>query len=206
MNTPHIEQQRIIDIRMSPRDLINIGIFGALYTVIVFAINALGFLNPAVMLFALAASIVAGGVPFMLFLTRIQHAGMITVFAIVTAGLLTLTGHPAIGFVITVGCALLAEVIVWLGRYRSRWAGIFAYAVYAMWYVGPLLPVFYDRDAYFSSASMQQMGSDYLEQMNRLLSPTVLIAFDLSTVVLGFLGGLLGSRLLDKHFEKAGLA
>ncbi|MFD4444778.1 MptD family putative ECF transporter S component [Nocardia sp. NPDC058519] len=206
MSTQHTDQRPGIELRMSPRDLINIGIFGALYIVTVFAINMLGFLNPAVMLIALAASIVAAGVPFMLFLTRVQHAGMVTVFAIVTAGLLTLTGHPAIGFVITVLCALVAEIVLWFGRYRSRRAGVVAYAVYSMWYVGPMLPIFYDREGYFSSESMQQMGADYLEQMDRLLSPAVLIGFTVSTVIFGLLGGLLGVRLLRKHFEKAGLA
>jgi energy-coupling factor transport system substrate-specific component len=34
----------------------------------------------------------------------------------------------------------------------------------------------------------------------------VLLAFDVSTVVFGLLGGLLGLRLTRKHFEKAGLA
>lgn len=107
---------------------------------------------------------------------------------------------------ITVACALVAEVVLWLGRYRSRTMGVLAYAIYAAWYIGPLLPIFYARDEYFSSPGMAQMGPRYLEEMERLLSPAVLIAFDLSTVVFGLIGGLLGVRLLRKHFQRAGLA
>lgn len=88
------QSSRRIDVRMSARDLINIGVFGALYIATVFAINVFAFINPLVMLVALAVSMIAGGVPFMLFLTRVRHAGMVTVFAIITAGLLALTGHP----------------------------------------------------------------------------------------------------------------
>ncbi|AAS06283.1 MptD family putative ECF transporter S component [Mycobacterium avium subsp. paratuberculosis] len=200
------QSSRRIDVRMSARDLINIGVFGALYIATVFAINVFAFINPLVMLVALAVSMIAGGVPFMLFLTRVRHAGMVTVFAIITAGLLALTGHPPICFVITVACALVAEVVLWLGRYRSRTMGVLAYAIYAAWYIGPLLPIFYARDEYFSSPGMAQMGPRYLEEMERLLSPAVLIAFDLSTVVFGLIGGLLGVRLLRKHFQRAGLA
>lgn len=200
------QSSRRIDIRMSARDLINIGVFGALYIATVFAINVFAFINPLVMLVALAVSMIAGGVPFMLFLTRVRHAGMVTVFAIITAGLLALTGHPPICFAITVACALVAEVVLWLGRYRSRTMGVLAYAIYAAWYIGPLLPIFYARDEYFSSPGMAQMGPRYLEEMERLLSPAVLIAFDLSTVVFGLIGGLLGVRLLRKHFQRAGLA
>jgi energy-coupling factor transport system substrate-specific component len=198
--------ERRFEARMSPRDLINIGVFGALYLVVVFGINMLGFINPAVMLVALVASIVAGGIPFILFLTRVRHAGMVTIFAIVTAGLLMLSGHPLISFLISIGCALIAEVIIWAGRYRSRRLSVLAYAVYSAWYVGPMMPMFYDRDAYFSGPSMQMMGADYVSQTQALFSPGVLIAFDLSTIVFGLLGGLLGLRLMRKHFEKAGLA
>ncbi|MFI6393260.1 MptD family putative ECF transporter S component [Nonomuraea sp. NPDC050547] len=198
--------ERRLDPRMSPRDLINIGVFGALYLAVVFAINMLGFLNPAVMLAALVASIVAAGVPFMLFLTRVRHAGMVTVFAIITGGFLMLTGHPLISFVITIGCALAAELIIWVGRYASRRLSVLAYAVYSAWYAGPMMPIFYDRDAYFAGPSMQAMGADFVSQMRTLLSPPVLLAFDVSTIVFGLLGGLLGLRLTRKHFEKAGLA
>lgn len=194
------------EFRMSPRDLINVGGFGALYVVVVFMINMLGFINPAVMLVALAASIVAGGIVFMLFLTRVHHAGVVFVFAVITGGLFLLTGHPPIGFALNLAVALIAEVLLRFGGYRSRWMGVAAYTVYATWYAGQLLPLLYAREEYLSSPAMKQMGPHYLEQMDSLLSPTVLIAFDISTAFFGLLGGLLGVRLLRKHFEKAGLA
>ena len=198
--------RRRIDVRMSARDLITIGVFGALYLATVFAINLFAFISPLTLLIALAASIVAGGVPFMLFLTRVRHAGMVTIFGVITAAWLAVTGHPPIGFVITVAAALAGEVLLWLGGYRSAALGVAAYAVYAMWYIGPLLPIFYARDRYFASPAMAQMGPRYLEQMDRLLSPAVLIGFDISTVLFGLAGGLFGLALLRKHFEKAGLA
>lgn len=84
--------------------------------------------------------------------------------------------------------------------------GVLAYTVYSLWYCTPLLPIFYARDEYFADPAMQQMGQDYIEQMKDLLSPTVLAVFSASTVLFGLLGGLLGLRMLRKHFEKAGLA
>lgn len=205
MTTATVTAPRI-SVRMSARDLIDIGIFAAIYIVLVYAITMLGVINPAVMLVSLAASIVAGGVPFLLFLTRVRHAGMITIFAVVTAGLLMLTGHPPVSFALTVLLALAAEAIVLAGRYESRWASVFAYTVYAIWYAGPMLPIFYAREDYFRGASVRQMGPDYAEKMEALLSPGVLAAYCVSTAVFGFLGGLLGLRLLRKHFTRAGLA
>lgn len=206
VTTPRPTAPRSVRLRMSPRDLISIGIFAALYIVVVMGISMFGFVSPVVMLVALAAAIVAGGVPFMLFLTRVSHAGMITVFAVITSGVLLLSGHPPVSFALTVALALVAEVIVWAGGYTSRRMSVLAHTVYAAWFIGPMLPIFYAPDDYYGGPSMQQMGQAYTEQMQALLSPGVLLAFCASTVVFGFLGGLLGARLLRKHFEKAGLA
>ena len=74
------------------------------------------------------------------------------------------------------------------------------------WYVGPLLPLFYDREAYFSSPSMSQMGPEYVAGLDAFLSPAVLIGFDIATVILGFIGGVIALGLLRKNFARAGLA
>lgn len=205
-DTVPADSRRHIRFRMSSKDLINVGIFAALYVVTIYAINLLGFVNPAVMIAALCASIVAGGIPFMLFVTRVRHAGMVFLFGLIVSIVMTFTGHPLVSFAVTLAAAAGAEVALWAGRYASRAMGVVAYAVFAAWNIGPMLPIFYMRDAYFSSASMRQMGPDYLAQMEALISPSVLIAFDAGTVVFGLLGGLLGVRLLRKHFTRAGLA
>lgn len=198
-------RDRRIDFRMSPRDLINIGIFGALYIVTVGVFNLLEFISPVMTLVSVAISIVAAGVPFMLFLTRVRHAGMVTVLAVIVNGFMLLIGSPPIGFVIGVAAALVAEVMLWLGRYRSRQFSVLAYAVFSAWFMGLFLPLFYAREEFLSSPYMKEMDADYVEQLDTLLSPAVLIAFDLSTLVFGLIGGALGLRLLDKHFRKAGL-
>ncbi|PXX68646.1 energy-coupling factor transport system substrate-specific component [Nocardia tenerifensis] len=198
--------ERRIDFRLHPKDLVNIGIFGALYIVTIGIFNLLEFINPLVTLVGSAASIVAAGVPFMLFLTRVRRAGMVTVFAVIVGGFMALIGSPAICLVIAVAAALVAEVLLWVGRYRSRRLSVLAYAVFSVWFAGLFLPMFYAREEFLSSPYMDGMGADYIEQLDSLLSPAVLLAFDLSLAVFGLIGGALGVRLLDKHFRKAGLA
>ncbi|MGW7452889.1 MptD family putative ECF transporter S component [Streptomyces sp. NPDC054787] len=196
---------RRIDIRMSPRDLINIGIFGALYIVTVGVFNLLEFISPVMTLLTSGLSIIAAGVPFMLFLTRVRHAGMVTVFAVIVTGFMLLIGSPPITLVIGVAGALIAEALLWAGRYRSRQLSVFAYAVFSTWFAGLFMPMLYAREEFLSSPYMEGMGAEYVDKLDELLSPAVLIAFDVSTLVFGLIGGVLGLRLLDKHFRKAGL-
>ena len=177
---------------MSGRDLMTIGIFLAIYIVLYFAITMFGFLNPVMMLVTLGLSIVVGAIPFMLFLARVKHAGMVALFTIVLGILLLVIGYPPLSIVILVA--------------RSRWAGVLSYTIFSVWNTAPLLPLFYDRQGYFSSPSMSRMGPEYTARLDAFLSPGVLIGFDIAAVVLGFIGGVIALRLLRKNFARAGLA
>ena len=62
--------------KLKGRDLINIGIYGAIYFVILFAVAMLGMIPVFLPLLSVFVPIL-GGIPFMLFLTRVKKPGMI---------------------------------------------------------------------------------------------------------------------------------
>lgn len=202
--TPSID--RTLSVRMTPRDLINIGIFAALYTVLSFAASMLGIISPPMMIVSTGVAIVIGAVPFMLFLTRVRHLGMITVFALISGALYVLMGTLLIGLLLMMGLALIAEAIVWAGRYRSTVAGVLAYAVFSVWFLGPVLPLVYAREDYLNMPGLQSAGTDYVAGVDALFSTPVIIALGVGCAVCGLVGGALGARLLRTHFLRAGLA
>jgi len=191
---------------MSGRDLMTIGIFLAIYIVLYFAITMFGFLNPVMMLVTLGLSIVVGAIPFMLFLARVKHAGMVALFTIVFGILLLVIGFPPLSIGILVALAVVVELVLAATGYRSRWAGVLSYTIFSVWNTAPLLPLFYDRQGYFSSPSMSRMGPEYTARLDAFLSPGVLIGFDIAAVLLGLIGGVIALRLLRKNFARAGLA
>jgi len=183
-----------------------IGIFLAIYIVLYFAITMFGFLNPVMMLVTLGLSIVVGAIPFMLFLARVKHAGMVALFTIVLGILLLVIGFPPLSIGILVALAVVVELVLAATGYRSRWAGVLSYTIFSVWNTAPLLPLFYDRQGYFSSPSMSRMGPEYTARLDAFLSPGVLIGFDIAAVLLGLIGGVIALRLLRKNFARAGLA
>ena len=191
---------------MSGRDLMTIGIFLAIYIVLYFAITMFGFLNPVMMLVTLGLSIVVGAIPFMLFLARVKHAGMVALFTIVLGILLLVIGFPPLSIGILVALSVVVELVLAVTGYRSRWAGVLSYTIFSVWNTAPLLPLFYDRRGYFSSPSMSRMGPEYTARLDAFLSPGVLIGFDIAAVLLGLIGGVIALRLLRKNFARAGLA
>ena len=191
---------------MSGRDLMTIGIFLAIYIVLYFAITMFGFLNPVMMLVTLGLSIVVGAIPFMLFLARVKHAGMVALFTIVLGILLLVIGFPPLSIGILVALSVVVEFVLAVTGYRSRWAGVLSYTIFSVWNTAPLLPLFYDRQGYFSPPSMSRMGPEYTARLDAFLSPGVLIGFDIAAVLLGLIGGGVALRLRRKNFARAGLA
>jgi energy-coupling factor transport system substrate-specific component len=195
-----------LSVTMSARDLLNVAIFAVIYFVIVFAIAMLGIINPLVMLLSLPLSIIVAGIPFVLFLTRVRHAGMVTLFGTVVALLYLISGHPWISTLLTIAVSLGAEAVLWAGRYRSRWSTIGAYAVFSVWYLGPMLPLLMNRSEYLNSPGMQAMGPEYVAAFDETVTVTALWIYTASALVSGLIGGLVGAFLLKKHFTRAGLA
>ncbi|MFT3862288.1 MptD family putative ECF transporter S component [Micropruina sp.] len=193
-------------LRFSARDLLNTAIFAVIFIVVVYAIGMLGIVSPVVWLAAVPLQVVAGGIVVMLFFTRVRHGGMVALFAAVVALFYLLSGNTPVSTLAIVVLGLVAETLLWLGGYRSKWAAIWAYTLYSLSFFTPLLPLLIDRQAYFASLSWTQMGPDYVKATDALLSTGVIGALGAVIVVAGFLGALLGSALLRKHFVRAGLA
>ena len=192
--------------RFSARDLLNVAIFAVIYIVIVFAVAMLGVISPLIMLLTLPLSAIAAGIPYVLFLTRVKHAGMVTLFGTVVALFFLVSGQPWQSTIVTIVLSVLADLILATGKFVSKWATIWAYTVFSAWFIGPYIPMFLDRDAYLTSVALEGMGEEYRVAFDQVVStPSVLIMW-VATIICGFIGGLLGTAILRKHFRKAGLA
>lgn len=188
---------------MKGKDLINIGIFSAIYFVIVFLIAMLGFIPIFLPLLAVLVPIL-GGIPFMLFLTRVKKFGMIWIMSIIMGLLMMLTGMSWQPLVVSVITGLLAELVYKSGNYQSAGKAVLTSGVFSLWIGGNYLPLFFAAEKYWSTR--QNFGQDYIETVTKLMPAWMCPALFATAFVCGIIGGLLGKALLKKHFEKAGIA
>jgi energy-coupling factor transport system substrate-specific component len=192
--------------RLSARDLLSVAIFAVIFLVAIWAIAMLGVISPIVWLVATPLQILVGAIPFMLFLTRVRNVGVVSLFGCVIALFFLIAGNSPLSSAGIALLGVLADLICWAGRYRSKWLSIWAYTVFSLGFFTPFLPLFVDRQSYFDSATWESMGSDYIAAADRLLSVPVLGILLAVIAVSGFLGALIGSATLRKHFVRAGLA
>lgn len=190
----------------SARDLVNTAVFAVIFIVVGYAIGMLGVISPLVWLLALPVAVLVNGITFMLFVTRVRHAGMVTLFAVVIALFYLIGGNNLISTASVIVIGVIADLILAIGRYRSSIAAIWSYTVFGLAYATPFIPLFIDPEGYFATDSWKQMGEEYRQAFERLLSPTVVTIFIVALAVAALLGALLGRATLRKHFVKAGLA
>lgn len=195
-----------LSVGSSARVLLNTAIFAVILIVVAYPIGMLGIVSPLVWPIIVPLQAVVGGVTVMLFLTRVRRAGMFALFVAVVALFSLLAGNSWLGVTGTIVLGLIAELILWTGRYRSKRAAIWAYTIFALSFLTPFLPLLVDRAASLTSSSWTQMGDDSVNAADALLSVPVLGGVALAILAAGFLGALLGSTLLRRRFVRAGLA
>lgn len=193
------------DRSLKPKDLITVGIFTALYFVVFFGFGMLGFFGPAVHAVGIVLGSLANGIVFALYVTRIRKPGMVFLTAIVSSLLMVLTGHAWTTLVTAAVFSALAELVLAGGRYRSARASVIAYGVFSLWVAGPILPLYLQHDAYIANIG-EQMGEDYARAWDTLFSPTFMAVLLVAVFLASCLGGLLGQKMLRKHFVRAGIA
>ncbi len=189
--------------RLEGKDLINIGIFAAIYFVIIFICAMLGMIPIFVLLIGVIAPLLAGA-PIMLFLTRVEKYGMIFCMSVIMGLLMIATGMGIYPLLISIVSGLLAEWIYGAGKYHSSKRTILTYAVFSLWCWGNYVLMFIDKEAYFASRS--NFGQEYIDTLTAITPTWLLFALIIVVFISGLLGGVIGRSLMNKHFVKAGIA
>lgn len=192
-------------INLNIKNLINIGVFTAIYFVIMFMGGMLGIFGPQ---FIMIGGFIAGfinAVVMMVYLVRTPTIGALTITGLLCAFLMVLTGHSIISLFIGAGMGFLGDLVAASGGFKDRWKNIFGYAVFSLWTISPVLPMFINSEAYFADVAQQMNSPEYAQQMQALFSPTTVLIITLVGVGIALAGGFFGTKMLEKHFVKAGM-
>ncbi|MEL7609056.1 MAG: MptD family putative ECF transporter S component [Bacillota bacterium] len=189
--------------KLQAKDLITVGIFTALYFVLLFLCGMLGYVPIFYTLLPALAPVVCG-IPFMLFLTKVKCFGMVSIMGTICGGLMVLTGHTFVPIITGVVFGLLADLIFMAGKYKSVKASVAGYAVFSLWILGMLMPFWIMKDS-FEKMMLESMGADYTRTVFELFRQ-ISWAFPIMAFVGGILGAFVGFAMLRKHFKRAAIA
>jgi len=191
--------------RLNTKDLISIGVFTALYFVIVFLMAFIGYV-PLLMVIMPALCALVGAITFMLFLTRVKKFSMVTIMGTLLGLITFLLGRPWLSILFGICAGLLADLFLKTADYASVKKSRLGCGISSLWIVGMALPMFFGyRDAYLESLR-PGYGDAYVEAITRYTPAWMFWVLIATIFVGGLIGAFVGSAILKKHFVKAGMA
>lgn len=191
--------------KLQTKDLINLGLFTVLYFVLGCCVAIpIGFVPIFLPILGALWTLITG-IPFMLFLTRVKKFGLVTLMGILSGLLMGLTGMGYWGVPLGLIFGFLGDMILRSGDYKSAQKGLIGYAVFSLWMVGTYVPMYFMVEASWKSFA-DSFGDEYADKVMAVMPTWSIVLVIAGIFVCALIGGVIGQKLLKKHFEKAGIA
>ncbi|MBQ8233710.1 MAG: MptD family putative ECF transporter S component [Lachnospiraceae bacterium] len=188
-------------------DLITIGVFTALYFVLVtIATFGSAFLFPGfnnVVLPAFCALI--SGCVYMLLAAKLQKFGGISVMGIVMGLFFMTSGHFIISFAGNIVMGIVADLVAKMGNYKSKKGLLASYVLFSYGLFGPVIPMWFMKDAYVANLEARGKDATYIAELFANINMGTFVLAVVLTLICALLGGLFGQKMIKKHFVKAGI-
>ena len=191
--------------KLNGKDLINVGIFTAIYLVVYIAVSCAMGIVPITALFMNLVSSAVLGIPMMIYMSKINKFGMLTLTYLIGGLAMILFGVGCFALPGGVIAALIGEYIIASENYRDIKKNILAYAVCC---VGSNANVLYwvIGSERFLKEHGEAVGQEYMDTvLGYFARGWVMPLIMLSSFAGGIIGGYIGSKAVKKHFERSGL-
>ncbi|MCR5027851.1 MAG: MptD family putative ECF transporter S component [Fibrobacter sp.] len=186
------------------RDLVYVGVFGAIYTIIVFMLACLGYIPVCMPLLPFIMGI-ALGIPMFLFYSKIDRPLLGCFLVYFIFGLMTfLSGRNLPCFI----AAMIAGAVVGIvlkSLPKNMKSLTIAYTISGIVPSSVILPLWVMHDEYIKTTS-QMADQAYIEFLEKLSSSNwPIVGIYIGGFIGSFIGALIARRAMKKHFKRIGL-
>ncbi|MCR5545961.1 MAG: MptD family putative ECF transporter S component [Lachnospiraceae bacterium] len=191
--------------KLAAKDFITIGIFTAIWFVVEFACGMLGYIHPYVVAAYVVLLPLAGAIPMMLFYSKVEKFGMITIMSVLIAIIMFVTGMGFLGAPLIILVGFVADLIAKAGSYKNFKMIVISYGIFCMWICANYFPVIVTAESYRQDLIDSGFSAEYADNLFRAINYKTIAILLLACVLFGFIGAFLGKAVVKKHFEKAGI-
>lgn len=192
--------------KLTVKDLVNIGVFSALYMIVSFILMMPMAIAPLLWLLWPAITGIFVGTIYILLMAKVPKKGAALLLGVITAiiyfGIGECTWTILLSFVVA---GIVTEIIRGVLGYRNQTSIILSCGTLTIGFIGSPLPMWLFQKSYMESIISMGMDPAYVNELQRLISPLSFIGFALIAFLGGVIGAFIGSKMLRKHFEKAGI-
>ena len=191
--------------KLKAKDFITVGIFTAILFVVEFACGMLGFIHPYIVASYVIMIPLVGSIPMMLFYSKVEKFGMITIMSVLIAIIMFVTGMGFLGAPLIIVAGLVADLIAKAGDYKKFRMISISYSVFCLWICANYFPVIVTADSYRQDLIDGGYSIEYCDNLFRAINGKTIWVLLILCLVFGFIGSYLGKAVVKKHFEKAGI-
>lgn len=191
--------------KLTVSDFITIGVFTAVYFLLVTVATFACALLPGIgnILLPAVAALLSGSV-YMLLSAKLKKFGGITIMGLVMGLFFFVSGHFILSFAANIVCGILADLIA-NGTHFSKKGLLASYVVFSYGLTGPILPLWFMKDAYISNLVARGKDTTYINTLFGPINSGSFVVSMLAILICALIGGFFGQKMMKKHFEKAGI-
>lgn len=190
---------------LSVKDMVTIGVFSALLFITMIVGGIFFAPNPILTFYMPIGSALLGGPVLMLLIAKVPKRGPIAISGILCGVIYFATGmHWAMDLGYILG-GILGDLIAGTKQYKNKWLNIIAFICISLGGTGSYICYFMNTESWCSYMLNGGTSASYIEAMNAAAQDWMLMVMLGGTIVVAFLSGFVGSILLKKQFEKAGI-
>jgi energy-coupling factor transport system substrate-specific component len=165
----------------------------------------LGYIHPYIVASYVIILPLASGIPMMLFYTKVEKFGMITILSILLAIIMFIGGMGYLGAPLIIGAGVIADLIAKSGQYKSFKKIVISFGIFNLWICANYFPILvtaesYRQDLIDGGYSAEYCNNLFLANNYKTIGVLLILCF-----VFGCIGALIGKAVVKKHFEKAGI-
>ena len=186
--------------------LADIGAAWAPVAVVAFVIGGVAQMTPVTFPFMPMIVALFTGTVFMLYVAKIPKKGALSILGVIAAILLFVTGMFWMMSVFFLVFGVIADFICASADFRSFKKNLLAYCVMALAPMGAYIPMVV-MPAQFDAFMKNKGDFASFEGVIHSIGATwwAIPVMIIGTIVCAIIGGLIGKKLMKKHFEKAGV-
>lgn len=192
--------------KLGARDFITIGIFAAIMLVIFFVIGGAAGMTLVGTVANVPITAFFTSIAYMLLVSKVRKKGTFLIMGTIAA-LPGLMAANAIGVVASIAGWIIAESVASFNHYKNKKVLIFSYVLGCTLHsAGFTLPMYLSNAQYLiDRQEILHLTDEALAMYLKMFTWPMYFGMVALTVLTSFLGALISTRILKRHFEKAGL-
>lgn len=191
-----------MDNKLKIKDLISIGIFGAVY-IIVMMVTATVFGTISILYLTVPFFVgITCATVYMLLIMKVPKRGSVFILSVLIAILYLPASIPSVIYALLIG--LVTEIVLAKDGYKSYKRIEMSFLAFTNITVGPFLGIFFAKDKFIHQCA-EYYGQEYASKLDALTPHWIIIPLLAISIIGGYIGISIGRKILKKHFKKAGV-